>query len=236
MPYPTAPIGPYRMSVGEPYDAYLPGCFLMNGSNYELHVVNKLREVLKPGDTLLDLGANWGYYTLIANWLTEGNVRVVSVEPNPWNVEILCRNLRINNIKNAQVASVGASDRFRCLNYGISFDNHLGQVVEGPGEPVLLAPMDTLLPDLCPDVIKMDIDGSEFVALDGMTRVLSRAKVLLVEFSAEAILAHGHTPAEFWAKLWTLGFKRCTQLNDGIPMAPGDAPAGVPNVDMCFER
>ena len=60
-----------------------------------------LMQVLKPGMLFLDIGANIGYFTLLAASAVGPEGRVIAVEPEPKNYRVLTKNLALNGIKNA---------------------------------------------------------------------------------------------------------------------------------------
>lgn len=232
------PVGPYQMTV--PGDTYLSRCFLGNGLNFEPHVVRKMQAVLNPGSILLDVGANWGYYTLVA--ATRG-ARTISVEPNPFNVEMICRNIRRNEIPGSLVLSVGAGDGFGMLNYQGGLDNPLGKTkADQPGDPVAVVPLDTLLPGIWPDLVKIDIEGQEPAAIWGMTRLLSRNPVLVTEFCPEALAECGSRASSYIEQLGALpGYTKVEILNTGqqfpiFDMNGWDAVLSLPICDLALSK
>ena len=75
--------------------------FIAN-ENYKLKI--------RPGDTVLDFGANIGDFTLKASSMLRGKGRLIAIEPSHENVEILKANLEHNNIKNVEVYECAISD------------------------------------------------------------------------------------------------------------------------------
>jgi len=140
---------------------------------------------ITPGCTVLDVGANIGFYTLLA---AKRGARVFSVEADPVNAATLRHHVEINGF-NEQVTiyEMAAADATRAVplyrhpfNLGesniIAKGQHSG-MVEG-------RTLDSL--DLPPiDICKMDIEGAEFVALRGMEGTIERSPQmkLLVEYA-----------------------------------------------------
>lgn len=230
-PTKTVAIGPYLFHAVS--GNYLGECFLQNGLNFEKHIVDALRTRLRPGDTFLDIGASYGYYTIVANLLTEKNVRVISVEPNPGNLEMLSRNILENDIPNALILSVGAGERWETLSYAGGYLNPIGKTKRTPGLPILVAPLAELLHGIKPDVIKIDIEGFEPPALRGLGAVVNDARVLITEFCPEALEECGNSADDYWSLLCSLGFTRRLNLNTGQEQSTRPT---VPICDLLFER
>jgi FkbM family methyltransferase len=79
-----------------------------------------LEKRLKPGDTMLDIGAYIGFYTLVASRLVERDGLVVSIEANPESYERLSDHLRMNNARNVKAYNLGVSDEEGHFRLGIN--------------------------------------------------------------------------------------------------------------------
>ena len=79
------------------------GSGIKRAQQYEPHVTKALRNLLKPGDVFVDVGANIGYFTLLASTLVGPSGNVISFEPNPNNCELLRRSLTQNNVANVRL-------------------------------------------------------------------------------------------------------------------------------------
>ena len=75
-----------------------------------------MRDALRPGMTVVDVGANFGYFSVLASKLVGSKGRVICVEVDPDNVEILRANLWKNGCSNASVLQVAAWDETTQLN------------------------------------------------------------------------------------------------------------------------
>src|SRR5437764_415668 len=78
------------------------GCWL---GTYERQVQQLFRERLHPGDTVFDIGANVGFFTLLASKLVEGG-HVYAFEPLPRNLYYLERHIRLNDVTNVSVEAL----------------------------------------------------------------------------------------------------------------------------------
>lgn len=140
-----------------------------------------LRRLLGPGISVVDVGANIGYYALLFARLTGPEGRILAVEPEPDNLIELRRNLTHNRIAGAEViaAAAGREDGETWLERGIN-----GRVSTGGvgGVRVALRRLDTLLAGRPVDLIKIDVEGYEGEVLAGAAETLAgRRPDLFVE-------------------------------------------------------
>jgi FkbM family methyltransferase len=169
---------------------------------YEPHVTAVLKRELKPDSVFLDVGANMGWFTLLAaSLLREG--RVIAVEPNPGNLQLLCQGILANGFHNVAVYPYAASDAASILQ--LNFHRSNGNVapattVKDSLTYVPAARLDDLLRDEPRiDVVKIDIEGHEPIALRGMAELISRHRpIILTEFHPRLIRdLSGLDPADY---------------------------------------
>lgn len=79
-------------------------------SYYEPISTLVIQELVRPGDTFIDLGANIGFYSLVVS-VSRPRVRVISFEPNPRNYELLTQNMQVNDLSRTVCEPVAISDR-----------------------------------------------------------------------------------------------------------------------------
>ena len=155
-----------------------------SGSRYESGTVSFLQNVLSEGKVFVDVGANQGYFTLLASPLVGDSGLVYAFEPAPraysrlqWN---LSRHQLHRNIVARRTAisdHLGEADLFTS-----DFEDGLGSLVASSEsrERVKMSTLDNELHDRVPDVVKMDVEGSELPALQGMRHLLKRNPDLIV--------------------------------------------------------
>jgi FkbM family methyltransferase len=163
------------------------GCWL---GSYEAEVQTLLVSLVRPGMVVYDLGANVGFFTLLASRLVGATGTVYAFEPLPANLEILRRHLALNRCANVTVLPAAVSDRDgRARFEGSGSTARLGE--GGDAIEVETARIDTLLArgDLTPaDLVKLDIEGAELAALEGMDGLLRTVRPrLLIEFHGRHI-------------------------------------------------
>lgn len=142
------------------------------------------RQILRPGQTVVDAGANIGCFTLLfANAVGPGGV-VHAFEPQRVLHQMLCGNVAMNGHQNVVAHRAGLSDQVGeaqvpPISYG--GDTNLGGLAlaqEGRGEPVPLMPIDALDLAGCA-LIKADVQGMEGALLDGAKSTIARHRPTL---------------------------------------------------------
>ncbi len=163
---------------------------------YEPEITAVFDRYCHPGMTAFEIGAHAGYHTIRLAKLCGPSGRVHAFEPVPQNVECLMETLRLNHLRNVQVHELAVSNRegmaelttngvfdgFACLKQG----GH-GRRERPSRDSQLLAVRTIDLDTFCPrfgiaqvDLIKMDIEGGEMLALQGMTETLLRCRPVLI--------------------------------------------------------
>ncbi len=174
---------------------------------YEPHVSAQLRAALREACVFVDVGANIGYFSLLAASLVGARGRVIALEPRADNAELLRRSAATNGFTQIDIQVCAAAERScELVFYASGSVNSNGRVAreDEPFADVLprvqAVALDELLVDVPRiDVIKLDIEGSEPRALEGMRKLVERHRpVLLSEFSPELIrVAAGQEPVAY---------------------------------------
>jgi FkbM family methyltransferase len=150
-------------------------------------VQDRLVEELAPGMVMYDVGANIGFFTLIAARHVGDNGRVVAFEPLEENAAAMERNLALNGVENVTIVRKALSDRPGRMGMSVPNTPDAGTraALGGDGPVVEVARLDDLdLP--APDLVKIDIEGAEVDAVQGMLATLTAASpVLLIEVHDE---------------------------------------------------
>lgn len=198
------------------------------GSVWEWKSVNLVRRLVKPGMHVLDVGANFGYFTLLFSHLVNRTGRVIAFEPTQEYLSRLKWHLRENRIENVHVEQMGLSDKNDDVEIAIgecSATLHWNaDSVPRFKEQIKLMRLDdwrhVYLDDGHPDrldFLKVDIDGHEPNFLIGAERTLRRHRPhILIEFSQEALFAAGHSSWHLADQLESMGYVLCSE-EDGLP-------------------
>jgi FkbM family methyltransferase len=147
------------------------GCWL---GSYEYAKRGAFERVVREGSVVFDIGANVGFYTLLASVLVGARGRVFAFEPVPRNLDYLKKHLQINGIKNVSVIEVAVSDCDGVAQFDEGPNHSMGRLAPVGGLAVRTVSLDEMmrrgeLPP--PDCIKIDIEGGEMLVLTG-ARVL----------------------------------------------------------------
>ena len=188
--------------------------YLALGS-YEPETVKLFTNSIKENSTVVDIGTNIGYYTIIAGKKVGPRGKVFGYEPNTDSFNLLRRNILINNFDNITPINLALSNILgeRTLYFGDNKCTHsfADNRKTGKNELVITDTLDNSLkkygsPKI--DVIKMDIEGAEILALEGMAETIERSPKLAIftELYPKAIRRLGRSPVEFLEKIRSLGF------------------------------
>ena len=197
-------------------DIALEVCFM---HRYEPQETALLLELLRPGMTFIDVGANWGYFTLLAAGRVGPAGRVVSLEPEPRLFAALSANLARNGLGAVVARPLAAADREQTLRLA-AYDEHAGnwgvsRLTDRPA-PITLdvaaAPIDGILDELAVDhvdLLKMDIEGAEDLALAGMQAGLDRHRYrrILLEVHPALLAERGRTARDVFDRLTAAGYQ-----------------------------
>jgi len=160
---------------------------------------------LRKGDTVLDIGANVGYYTLIAAKRAGEAGRVYAFEPDPESFEILERNLRINGLSNVTAEQKAVSSQKGTLTLYLASRNKADHRIyrhedSKSAVQVEAVPLDDYFRghDRRVDVVKIDTQGAEALILKGMEGLLRRNPdaVIFIEFWPHGLKGLGNTGQE----------------------------------------
>lgn len=157
---------------------------------YDIAVSETLWRLIKPGDFVLDIGANIGYTTNLCSFKIGSTGKVWAFEPNPKLLQRLRRNIEYLKNRNIQLFPVGLSDSndegFLVLpdsyndNEGVAF---IGSGNEENTIKVELKRLDDLIPqDAIINVLKIDVEGHEMAVFKGAEKIFDRKGIESIVF------------------------------------------------------
>lgn len=201
---------------------------------WEADETNFFRHYLKDGHTFIDIGANIGYFSVIASQLVGESGHVYAIEPDPDNIAVLRANLQQTPTStNVTVLPIALSDRdglstlyLNQLNYGdhrLFYTDKMRSSEPFTREKITVATTrgDRLflhLPRI--DCIKMDVQGHEWHVVNGMLRTLKRHKpLLLFEYWHDVLLDAGSDPRQLLDLLSTI-YPHIYRLDANTNIAP----------------
>lgn len=196
----TALVYGHQMHL-DPEDTVITPC-LMGGRTFERMTVAALRQMIKSGETVVDGGANVGYFTLLLARLVGPDGRVYAFEPDPRAFHLLSLNVKANGYKNVVLSNTALGRRSGkatlYLNERNRGDNRLSPIDGATHIEVPVTSLDESVPG---DVsfVKLDIQGCERDALIGANRLLSQDCVSIAcELWPPGLIELGSSPEELF--------------------------------------
>ncbi|MRR52171.1 MAG: FkbM family methyltransferase [Rhodocyclaceae bacterium] len=189
-------------------------CIIRDGV-FEQNGTAMVKRLVKPGQTVLDIGANIGYYTVLLSRLVGPQGMVHAFEPTTHFSDVLDRNLRENGVTNCELHHFGFSDRTRRGNIKINESSAtLHMPADCPGceqQAISLTTLNAFAAQSrikTVDFVKVDIDGHEPLFMEGAWRALAKWKpVLLLEVSNLHYSLAGFSAWDFYDTLKAKGYR-----------------------------
>lgn len=191
------------------------------GLGYEPEVTGIVSKIIKSGDTVLDVGANVGWFTTLFGKLVGPNGRVIGFEPVPYNFERLSEHIDINFLKNntelLQVAvgkESGTADIhiFENRTKARSSLSSLNETSNFVKIPVSLVSLDDVLSERGISSIalmKVDVEGAEYGVLLGASKLLSAhdAPIVITEINNDVNDSFGYKASDIKDLLENYGYR-----------------------------
>lgn len=148
------------------------------------------RAEVRAGDTVIDVGAHVGSYTVWASRRVGEKGRVISFEPEPENLRLLKKNLELNGCRNVRVFPVALSDVSGQAVLYVKEPPELHSMLRRSGAPLKVASLrlDDVARELALDrvgVLKIDAEGAELKILSAAPRILSLTREIVMELHKE---------------------------------------------------
>jgi FkbM family methyltransferase len=214
--------------------------YLYYFGTWEPRVTAFIRSRLRRGDAFIDVGANVGFFSLLAARAVGPKGHVVAVEASPHTYAELQRNVQRNNGAAAPIRLVqmAASDRRGRLTLYRGDDCNCGTatLAQTSGAAVIdaqveAAPLDEIVTPIESErarLVKVDVEGAEAAVITGMQRLIRRGRrdcEFLVEIHPQLLAAMGRRPAEVFAAFARAGYHPYLLDNDyeaSSYLRPGD--------------
>ncbi|GAA3225146.1 FkbM family methyltransferase [Nonomuraea helvata] len=193
---------------------------------WEPHLTAWLCHRLRPGDTFIDVGANIGYFTVLASRLVGPAGHVVAVEACPQFHQALTQNLSANGCGNVRSVNTAVYDTATRLTLYLEDAANLGAttIIRPHTAQSSFAIQARTLPQILTDteltqarLIKIDVEGAEGAAVRGLTPLLDRLRPdaeLIIEVTPRRLAKLGHSINDILQPLLAHGFHLYRLAND----------------------
>jgi FkbM family methyltransferase len=222
-----------RVNLSDTYVSF--GCLL---DDYEPLETGLFRALLRENHVFLDIGANIGWYTLVASTVIKFPGRILAFEPRPDTAANLRRTIAENNLYSlvdlheaGLAESAGSATLIWETGTANPGGSHLATrdfSIQCEHAHIKLMRLDDLELDGC-DIIKMDVEGAEFRVINGGEALLQRHQpIVLSELHPEQLQrVSGVTPRDYIARMADFGYE-CRLIEiDHPPTLISDFPEMV---------
>jgi FkbM family methyltransferase len=219
---------------------------------WEPNLTAWVRQRLAPGDTFLDIGANLGYYTLLASGLVGSRGRVVAMEPSPSIFELLKQTVSVNGLTNvvamnvAAGAAKGNASIFRGPEDQLGWSSLLPEWMDGlslEGTTDVVALDDVVPPEIRRQIriAKIDVEGFEMEVIAGAHGVIADADraefVVEVNATTYQTVAAAFENAGFHPYLLANSYNPVDYINPDVSKAVRFKSGALPERgDVIFSR
>jgi FkbM family methyltransferase len=231
---------------------------------WEPNLTAWLEQRLRTGDTFIDVGANIGYYSVLASRLVGPEGKVVAVEPQHQSFETLQKNLRINRCLNVRCINAAAwdTDDIIPIFTGPALPEGRTSVISALGREcgfkesgkIVAAPLARIIsiPEITTArVIKIDVEGAEWQVISGMADILDKTLPdleIMIEVHLPTLAQNGKTVGDLFAFFEKWEFRAYSVENSYCGEAyihMGDAerprrifqpPSDIELLDLIFSR
>jgi FkbM family methyltransferase len=174
---------------------------LILNKSFERREIQILNSVIKPGDIVLDVGANIGIYTLYLSRAVGKAGKVFAFEPDPENFEILQENIQINECNNVTAFPVALGDTSTYKNLYVcssnkDFQSFSDLSASTKSIPVQVERAEDLIVEKEISLMKLDVEGSEPLVWKGMGSI--KPKFLLLSLCLSSLHLVEMILLSFW--------------------------------------
>ncbi len=181
-------------------------------NKYEPFSVTVIRNLIKPKNTFLDIGAHYGFFSLVVHQ-QQPSTNIIAIEAVKKNCQVLEKNFKLNSIKNYTVHCQAVSAKKESKNFFITnasdssgFSPH-SQAKAIRKKQIITATVDHLVKNLTIDLIKIDVEGHELAVIRGGQNTIKKFHCpLIIEFNPSCQLLAGHSPQQLLKLLDKLGY------------------------------
>ncbi len=179
-----------------------------------------LHQVLRPGDTYVDCGANVGHLAVVARGIVGAEGSVTAIEANPRIFEYCVGNLRLNDFADVLALNVALGESRGTVRISDRRDDDQNRIGEG-GTAVVMRPLDEVIGATEITLLKLDVEGYVLHVLGGARRTLARTQIVYCELSASNAQRFGWQPSDAESLMLDAGFVLARRGEHGWELSPG---------------
>ncbi len=178
----TIEVNDYKMVV-DTMDKGLSHDLIVHGIR-EYYATNFIKNFIKTGDVIVDIGANIGYYVILESKIIGSDGIIYAIEPIPRSIELLQKNIILNKCNNVIPYQCAVGDRIGttiinvAAKLNLSSIHNIGSEVKEQIRVDILTLDSFLSGKKIPDFIRMDVEGYEYEIIKGMKETLMLNKPL----------------------------------------------------------
>lgn len=197
-----------------PNDPVVSGAIALEA--YEIEAVKFIKKLTRPGMTVLDIGANIGYYSVILGKSVGENGKVYAFEPEPTNFQFLERNIGANSLSHVKAYRLALANKPGILSFYLHESNKgKHSLIDYQKNTECIKVEATTVDSFITkhgirkiDLIKIDVEGAEPMVFEGMKETLAKHRpIIFTEYFPYAIRSSGRDPLNFLRNLDTLGYR-----------------------------
>jgi FkbM family methyltransferase len=158
---------------------------------YEPRQTQAFLELVRTGDVVYDVGAHYGYYTLLASKLVGPSGAVFAFEPSPTNASYLRMHVHLNRCRNVTILETAIGDREGNAKFETRTGSGTAHLSPAGLVEVPVTSLDAIAQkQLPPRIIKIDVEGAELDALSGARLLIAAHKpAILLSTHSDALRA-----------------------------------------------
>jgi FkbM family methyltransferase len=206
---------------------------IYHGLGYEPEITDIVDKLVRPQDVVLDIGANFGWYSTLFAKKYQNNVEVHSFEPAPSTFNTLTENIKLNNIEQGiHLNQIALSDRpgttqihiFTGRSHAVASISTLDEE-EYDSFEVDVSTLDRYLESNNIDRVnfaKIDVEGNELFVLKGAANILRKedAPILTVEVNNDTFTHFNYTAEDVWNLLREYDYDMFYAIVNSSTLAP----------------
>ncbi|MGH2443585.1 MAG: FkbM family methyltransferase [Chloroflexota bacterium] len=204
--------------------------FMWSNENARMEDEAFFSRYLRPGDAVIDVGANIGHLSLLAGTLVGPGGSVVAIEAHPRTLRYLTGNIALNDTTNIAAVHCAVGSEAGTLHLSSAHNDDLNAVApDGSGLTVPVLPLDGMeLPGSAIALLKIDVEGYEKYVIEGGAQTLKRTQCIYFETKDAHAERYGYTSNQLIEQIRGAGFSLYKAPGDGRKLVPLENPYRSP--------